>query len=73
MAEEAGRVRIGTEAWEKLSEAECEEAVKCHLGDCHDHLRNIIIKAMSTEATNYLQGLLADSLDTFSGPPAAAA
>ena len=56
MAEEAGRVRIGTEAWEKMSEAEREEAVKCHLGDCHDHLRNIIIKAMSTEATNYLQG-----------------
>ena len=66
MAEEAGRVRIGTEAWEKMSEAEREEAVKCHLGDCHDHLRNIIIKAMSTEATNYLQGLLADSLDVFS-------
>ena len=66
MAEKAGRERIGTEAWEKLSEEEREEKVKCHLGDCHDHMRNIIIKAMSTAATTFLESKLADSLETFS-------
>ena len=66
MAETAGMERLGTEAWEKLSEVEREEKVKCHLGDCHDHLRNIIIKAMAEKATEYLKGHLGDSLDNFS-------
>ena len=66
MAEKAGMDRLGTEVWEKLSEAEREAKVKCHLGDCHDHLRNIIIKAMAEKATEYLKGHLGDSLDEFS-------
>ena len=66
MAEKAGRERLGTEAWEKMSEEEREEKVKCHLGDCHDHMRNIIIKAMATAATEFLKDKLADSLENFS-------
>ena len=66
MAEKAGRERIGDEAWEEMSEEEREEKVRCHLGDCHDHMRNIIIKAMAAAATSFLEGKLADSLDTFS-------
>jgi len=66
MAEKAGRERIGTEAWEGMSEEEREKACKCHLGDCHDHMRNILIKAMAEAATDYLKGELDDSLDAFS-------
>ena len=65
MAEKAGRERIGSEAWDKMSEPERERQCKCHLGDCHDHLRNIIIKAMATAATDYLKVKLGDSLDEF--------
>ena len=66
MAETAGRELIGSEVWEKMTEAEREQKVKCHLGDCHDHLRNIIIKAMAEKATEFLQGRLGDDLDNFS-------
>jgi hypothetical protein len=66
MAEEAGRKRIGTEAWEAMGEEARAAACTCHLGDCHDHMRNIIIKAMAEKATEYLKGHLADSLDEFS-------
>ena len=66
MAEKAGRERIGSEAWDAMSEAERESKCTAHLGDCHDHLRNIIIKAMATEATDFLKGKLGDSLDKFS-------
>lgn len=66
MAEKAGRERIGSEVWGAMSEEEREAKCKAHLGDCHDHLRNIIIKAMATEATDFLKGKLGDSLDNFS-------
>ena len=66
MAEKAGRERIGTEVWEKMTQGEREAKCQCHLGDCHDHLRNIIIKAMATAATDYLKGRLGDDLDAFS-------
>jgi hypothetical protein len=66
MAEAAGRERIGTEAWSSMTEEEQQRKVKCHLGDCHDHLRNIIIKAMAGEATTFLKDRLEDSLDEFS-------
>ena len=61
MAEAAGRERIGTEAWSTMPEEEQQRKVKCHLGDCHDHLRNIIIKAMAGEATTFLKDRLEDS------------
>ena len=38
MAEKAGRERLGTEAWENMTEEEREAKCKCHVGDCHDHL-----------------------------------
>ena len=66
MAEKAGRERIGSEAWDAMSEEERESKCKAHLGDCHDHLRNIIIKAMAAEATDFLKGKLGESLDEFS-------
>ena len=66
MAESAGRERIGAEAWEQMSDEERQEKCMCHLGDCHDHMRNIIIKAMAAEATDFLQDKLDDSLAEFS-------
>ena len=41
-----------------------EQAAKCksHLGDCHQHLRNIIIKGMTLKATEILQLKLEDDL-----------
>jgi len=66
MAEVAGRKRIGDEAWDKMTEEERDKKCKCHLGDCHQHLRNIIIKAMASEATDYLKDTLSDTLAEFS-------
>ena len=66
MAEAAGRAKIGADVWEKMSEEEQQKKVKCHLGDCHGHLRNIIVKAMCGQATEYLKDKLGDSLDEFS-------
>lgn len=66
MAEAAGRAKIGDAAWEKMSEEEQQQKVKVHLGDCHGHLRNIIIKAMAGGATEFLKDKLEDSLSEFS-------
>ena len=65
-AEAAKRLAIGDEAWEAMSEEERTVSCKACIGDCHDHLRNIIIKAMATGATEMLKDSLEDDLAEFS-------
>ena len=65
-AEAAKRLEIGDEAWEAMSAEEREHACKSYIGDCHDHLRNIIISAMATGATTFLKDSLEDDLAEFS-------
>ena len=64
-AEAAKRLAIGDEAWEAMSEEERTTSCKAYIGDCHDHLRNIIIKAMATGATEMLKDSLEDDLAEF--------
>ena len=65
-AEAAKRLQIGDEAWEAMSTEERESSCKCYIGDCHDHLRNIIVNAMATAATDMLKDALEDDLAEFS-------
>ena len=64
-AEAAARIKLG-DAYDTMSEAEREKVCTSFIGDCHDHLRNIIINAMSISATDMLKDTLADDLDEFS-------
>ena len=65
-AEKASRLAIGDEAWEKMSTQQQERSCTCFIGDCHQHLRNIIINAMAIACTAHLKDVLEDSLDEFS-------
>ena len=64
-ARKAGREKIGDDAWEALTEE--QQAAKCrvYIGQCHQHLRNIIINAMQLKATESLKEKLRDSLAEF--------
>ena len=65
-SEKASRLAIGDEAWAKMSKEQQERACTCFIGDCHQHLRNIIINAMTIAATEHLKELLEDDLREFS-------
>lgn len=65
-AEKAGRLAIGDAAWAKLSEEQRERRCQVFIGDCHQHLRNIVINAMSIAATEHLKDVLEDDLAEFS-------
>ena len=65
-AETAARERIGEAAWTAMTEPQRALSCKCFLGDCNDHMRNIIVKGMASAATEYLKQLLGDSLSEFS-------
>ena len=65
-AQAAGKAKIGDVAWEAMPEAQRATRCKVYIGQCHQHLRNIIINAMAIKATDSLKNLLADSLAEFS-------
>ena len=65
-AEAASRLMIGDEKWAEMSEAERERKCTAFIGDCHQHLRNIIINAMAIAATAHLKEKLEDDLAEFS-------
>ena len=56
---------VSPEAWAKLSEAEQEKLGRAYSGDCMQHLRNIMLDAMSTAASAHLKDRLEDSLAEF--------
>ena len=66
LAEAAGKQKIGDVAWDAMSEEERASKCTVYIGDCHQHLRNIIINGMSIKATEWLKGELADDLAEFS-------
>jgi hypothetical protein len=66
MAEAAGQAKIGEDVWAAMSEAERDTTCKAYLGDCHQHLRNIIINAMALKATEHLKVELSEDLSEFS-------
>ena len=64
-ARKAGREQVGDEAWEQLTEEQQHAKCRVYIGQCHQHLRNIIINAMQLKATDSLKQKLADSLAEF--------
>ena len=61
----AGKEAIGEEAWVAMTEQQRDAKVKVYVGECHAHLRNIIINAMQLRATESLKDELRDSLSEF--------
>ena len=57
---------IGDALWDSFSQEERDAKCKVHIGECHQHLRNIIINAMQLKATEHLKEKLQDSLGDFS-------
>ena len=66
MAMKSGKEKMGDEAWDALTEAQRDAKCKVYIGQCQQHLRNIIINAMQQRATESLKETLAASLDDFS-------
>ena len=62
----AAKDKYGEEALAAMSEAERERVSTSFIGDCHQHLRNILINAMSIAATDMLKDTLEDDLAEFS-------
>jgi hypothetical protein len=63
---EALKEQVGKDAWEAMSEAQRNAKCKVYIGQCHQHLRNIIINAMQKAAVEELEVQLRDSLAEFS-------
>ena len=65
-AMKAGIEKVGQEAWDALTQQQRDAKCKVYVGQCHQHLRNIIINAMQIRATESLKETLEDSLSEFS-------
>ena len=61
----AGREKMGEVEWNALTEQQRDAKCKVYIGQCHQHLRNIIINAMQLKATECLKERLGDSLAEF--------
>eukprot|EP00966_Prymnesium_polylepis_P138060 3189915-Prymnesium_polylepis.1 len=47
--------QISDVQWDSMSQAQRDAKCSVHIGQCHQHLRNIIINAMQLAATEYLK------------------
>lgn len=54
------------EAWEELTEAEQEAAMRCHALHCWQHIRNIFLAPMSRAQSEHVKAALQHQLETFS-------
>jgi hypothetical protein len=61
----AAKCKKGEAEWDAM-EAEERAQYAVHLGDCAQHLRNILVNAMVSGATEHLKAELGDSLSEFS-------
>lgn len=66
MAMEAAKEVVGADVWASMDEKTREAKYKVWLGDCHQHIRNIIINAMAKGATEHLTNMLSRDLAEFS-------
>jgi hypothetical protein len=60
------RAQIGEEAWAKFSTEEQQEITRVHKLDCHQHMRNIFLKEMSSAQAAHVAAELKPHLDAFS-------
>jgi len=65
IVEAAAKDSIGTERWEGMSATEQTAAAHVYTGDCAQHVRNIILAAMSAAGASHLKADLEESLSTF--------
>ena len=66
MVELAVQRQVGDEEWARMDSAARSTKCTTWLGDCHGHLRNIIMNAMANGATEFLKDILAEDLSEFS-------
>ena len=66
MAEVILRAEMGDETWEALTDAERANQLRVHQLDCHQHMRNIFLKHMSTAQSEYTKEELKNDLGAFS-------
>eukprot|EP00966_Prymnesium_polylepis_P027037 625306-Prymnesium_polylepis.1 len=59
LAQEAG-------LWDQMSPQQQQEATEAYVGDCMQHIRNIILDPMAAAAESMLKGELEESLEGFS-------
>eukprot|EP00966_Prymnesium_polylepis_P327746 7383587-Prymnesium_polylepis.1 len=52
--------------WERMGAAERADAVKVYRGQCMQHIRNVLLDAMSGSGASFLKDELEESLDAFS-------
>jgi hypothetical protein len=57
---------VGPDAWAALSNDERNAKTRTYVGDCMQHLRNILLDAMTGAATSHLASELEESLKAFS-------
>eukprot|EP00966_Prymnesium_polylepis_P134522 3109074-Prymnesium_polylepis.1 len=57
---------VGPAAWAALSEEDQAAKTRMYVGDCMQHLRNVLLAAMSSAATSHLAAELEESLAAFS-------
>ena len=58
--------RAGATKWASLSTDERAAQTKMYMGECWQHMRNIVLDKMTVEASAHLQEELEESLKTFS-------
>lgn len=56
----------GPGAWDAMMDAEKDDTRRTYVGDCMQHLRNILIDTMANDAASFLKDELEESLDAFS-------
>lgn len=66
VATEVENMARQTAEWKKMTEQERQQSIECYVGDCMQHLRNILLNAMSAEAAKMLRAELHESLNAFS-------
>ena len=59
------KAEMGAAAWDALSEAEQQQAVRMHKLDCHNHMRNIFLAPMSEAMSKHVAIELKEYLNAF--------
>lgn len=64
--EQVEQVARSEGTWDSMTDAEKDKSKLCYIGDCMQHIRNILIDAMAASAESMLKQELQQSLDAFS-------
>lgn len=59
------RAQMGDDCWAALGEEEQSKALRVHLLDCHQHMRNIVLNHMSCKQAEHVKMELSVALQQF--------